>query len=184
MKALNEIGKKKLASFIYFSIVQVFYHLIIDHIFFFPPARKLFWEVMGAKIGKDAVIMNVHFFNLHYEGLRGLKIGKDCFLGDEALIDLYNKVTLEDQVTIAQKVVILTHTNVGYLDHPLQKIYPKKSQPIIIKKGSVIGANVTILPGITIGEKSFIGAGSVVTKDIPKNSLAVGNPAKVIKKLS
>ena len=52
------------------------------------------------------------------------------------------------------------------------------------KKKAIIGANATILPGITIGENAVIGAGSVVTEDIPANKVAVGNPAKVIKDIS
>jgi UDP-2-acetamido-3-amino-2,3-dideoxy-glucuronate N-acetyltransferase len=52
-----------------------------------------------------------------------------------------------------------------------------------VKKGASIGSNATILCGITIGENSLIGAGSVVVNDVPKNSIVVGNPARVIKKI-
>ncbi|WP_265093412.1 DapH/DapD/GlmU-related protein, partial [Cronobacter sakazakii] len=51
---------------------------------------------------------------------------------------------------------------------------------ILVKKGASIGANATILPGVTIGEKSMIGAGSVVTKDVPDNAVVYGNPAKIM----
>ena len=96
---------------------------------------------------------------------------------------MYDSVTLEDQVTIAQNVAILTHMNVGYINHPLQKYFPKFSKGVIFKKSCVIGASSTILPGVIIGEKSFVAAGSVVTKDIPQNTLVAGVPAKKVRKI-
>jgi len=183
MKALKEIGIKKTLRFVMYSLAQVIYHQLINHLLFFSPARKIFLELLGAKIGKNSIIMDVKFFNWHHTGPKGLKIGKDCFIGDETLIDLYDKVILEDQVTIAQRVTILTHTNVGYSDHPLQKFFPKTSKPVIFKSGSVVGAAATILPGVIIGQESFVAAGSVVTKNVPPRSLVAGVPARVIRSL-
>lgn len=178
MEAVKEIGFKKAFKFFFFSFFHLFYRLLP-----LPQLRKLFLQLAGARIGKDSIIMDVRFFNWHHQGLNGLKIGNRCFLGDESLIDLYDKVILEDNVSIAQRVTILTHLNVGYKDHPLQKSFPLKSQPVIIKMGSVVGACSTILAGVTIGEKSLIAAGSVVTKDIPSGMLVGGVPAKEIRKI-
>lgn len=183
MRALEEIGFAKTLKFVGFSILQVLYHKLINHLLFFPQARKIFFQLLGAKIGKDTVLMDVRFFNLHHSGPGGLKIGNECFLGDETLIDLYDKVTLENQVTLAQRVLVLTHLNVGYSNHPLQKYFPKTSKPIIFKSGCVVGANSTILAGVTIGKESFVAAGSVVTNNIPPNSLVAGVPAKVVRKI-
>lgn len=176
--ALKEVGLKKAFKFLIFSFFEIFYRILP-----LPQLRKLFLLIGGAKIGQDSVIMDVRFFNWHHQGLGGLKIGNKCFIGDETLIDLYNKTTLEDNVTIAQRVTILTHLNVGYKDHPLQKYFPQFSSPVLFQEGSVIGACVTILPGITIGEKSMVAAGAVVTKDVPPKTLVAGVPAKVIRKL-
>lgn len=178
MQAVKEIGFKKAFKFFFFSFFHLFYRLLP-----LPQLRKLFLQLAGARIGKDSIIMDVRFLNWHHRGLNGLKIGNRCFLGDETLIDLYNKVTLEDNVSIAQRVIILTHLNVGYKNHPLQKYFPSKSQPVVIKTGSVVGVCSTILAGVTIGEKSMIAAGSVVTKDVPHNTLVAGVPAKVVRKL-
>lgn len=178
MKAVGEIGLTKSIKFVIFSFLQVVYQLL-----FLPPLRKLFLLLLGAKIGESSILLNVKFFNWHHTGAGGLYVGNDCFIGDETLIDLYDQVLLEDQVTIAQRVTILTHLNVGYKDHPLQQIFPKKSEPVIFKKGCVVAAACTILPGVTIGENSFVGAGSVVTKDVPANVLVAGVPAKVIRKI-
>src|SRR3990167_294540 len=183
MLALKETGTRKALKFILFGFLGIIYHRIVLHWFPFPPVRKLFLQLLGAKIGTGSIIMDVRFFNWHQTGPGGLKIGKDCFIGDETLIDLYDKVILEDQVTLAQRVTVFTHLNVGYSDHPLQKFFPKTSKPVIFKKGSVVAAASTILPGVTIGEKSFVAAGSVVADDVPPNSLVAGVPAKLVRKL-
>lgn len=183
MRVIDELGLRKIFRFTLYSFLQVLYHLLIDHLFQLPPARKLFLILLGAKIGSNSIIMNVKFFNWHHRGPGGLNIGKDCFIGDETLIDLYDKVVLEDQVTLAQRVTVLTHHNVGYKNHPLQKFFPKSSKPVIFKRGSVIAAAATILPGVTCQQQSFVAAGSVVTKDVPAKSLVAGVPAKVIRKI-
>ena len=183
MKAIKETGTKKTIKFVLFAFAEVIYHRIILHLLFFPPFRKFFLQILGASVGKDTNIMEVKFFNWHHKGPRGLKIGKECFLGDDTLIDLYDEVILGDQVTLAQRVTVLTHMNVGYSDHPLQKAFPKLSKPVVFKSGSVVGASSTILPGVTIGHNSFVAAGSVVTEDIPDNCLFAGNPAKLLRKI-
>lgn len=178
MKAIKEIGLTKTVKFFFYSIFELFYILL-----FLAPLRSFYLKILGAKIGPDSILMKVEFFNWHQCGPKGLTIGSECFVGDETLIDLYDHVVLEDQVTIAQRVIILTHLNVGYENHPLQKYFPKTSQPVTIKQGSVVSASSTILPGVTIGKHSFVAAGSVVTKDVPAHTLVGGVPAKEIRKL-
>ena len=177
--ALKEIGIKKALKFGYISILMIFYRMII-----FPQLRVLYLRLLGAKIGKNVIMHNARFFNYYRLGFKGVKIGDNCFIGDESLIDLTEKIVIADHVTIAQRVTILTHTNVGYKDHPLQKYFPSIAKPVIFERGSFIGANVTILPGTKIGECTFIAAGSIVTKDIPRYCLAAGVPAKVIRELN
>lgn len=138
-------------------------------------------RIFGAKIGKDVVIDQIDFINFHKQGLKGLKIGKECFVGRGVFFDLTERIVLEDKVTLAPGVMILTHLNVGYKDHPLIKYFPKASSGVIIKKGSFIGAGAIILAGASIGEESFIGAGALVRKQIPSKALAAGIPAKVIR---
>lgn len=175
----EEVGFTKAAKFFIFSLLQIVYGFLI-----FPQLRSIFLNILGAQINPNALIMNVKFFNWHQKGPKAIKIGKDCFIGDETLIDLYNSVVLEDQVTIAQRVNVLTHMNVGYKHHPLQKHFPRISKQVVFKFGSVVGAGSTILPGVTIGEKSFVAAGSVVTKNVPAQSLVGGVPAKIIRKIN
>jgi len=105
----------------------------------------------------------------------GIKIGKVLMFGGHVWIDvLHPKVTIEDDVSLAGFDYILVHSNL-----PGYKL--EGAKPVTIRKGARIAINVTILPGVTIGRNAVIGAGAVVTKDIPDNAVAVGVPAKPIK---
>lgn len=178
MKIVREIGLSKVITYLLYLPVQIAYKIL-----FISYLRIFFLQFLGSNINKDSIILGANFFNWHRIGPGGISIGKECFIADEVLIDLYDKVVLKDQVTLAQRVLVLTHTNVGYANHPLQKYFPKLSKPVIFNKGVVIGAGSIILPGVIIGEKSFVAAGSVVTKNVPPNTLVAGVPAKVIRKI-
>ncbi len=117
-----------------------------------------------------------------------LIFGENVQINDYVHIAAREKVVIEDNVLIASKVFIsdLDH---GYYSSDVIfdiNIIPTErklfSKPVIIHKNVWIGENVSILSGVEIGDNSIIGAGSVVTKSIPMNTIAVGNPAKVIKK--
>lgn len=124
---------------------------------------------------KNAVIGNNCNINCH------VFIENDVIIGDNVTIkpgvQIWDGLRIEDNVFIGPNV---TFTNDRY---PRSKKYPEEFQQTIIKKGASIGANATILGGITIGTNALIGAGSVVTKDVPANELWVGNPAKKIKNI-
>ena len=96
-------------------------------------------------------------------------IENDVIIGDNVTIksgvQLWDGIRIEDNVFIGPNV---TFTNDLY---PRSKKYPEKFLQTIVKKGASIGANATILPGITIGENAMIAAGSIVTKDVPANTL-------------
>ncbi len=120
--------------------------------------------------------------------LAGSVIGRDCNICDHVFIEndvvigdrvtikcgvqLWDGITIEDNVFIGPNA---TFTNDKY---PRSKAYPQEFIRTTIKKKVAIGANATILCGITIGENAMIGAGSVVTKDVPAGELWYGNPAK------
>lgn len=123
--------------------------------------------------------------------LKKAQIGNDCnincnvFIENEVVIgnnvtikpgvQIWDGITLEDNVFVGPNV---TFTN----DHfPKSKNKEFKLRQTLVQKGASIGANATILGGITIGENALIGAGSVVTKNIPANEIWVGNPAKFLK---
>jgi acetyltransferase-like isoleucine patch superfamily enzyme len=178
VQALQEIGFKKAIKYVIYTLLLIPYRWSL-----FPPLRAVYLRLLGAHIGRQTVIHDVHFFNLYRTGLRGLTVSDKCFIGDECLIDLADRVELAEEVTLAERVTILTHTNVGYADHPLQPFFPSFSAPVRLKRGAFIGANVTLLPGVTVGECAFVAAGSVVNHDVEAYTVVAGVPAKVIRRL-
>ena len=179
MKALGEIGLGRAARFGLFTLAMVPYRLAL-----FPQLRSLWLRLLGARIGAGAILHDVRFFNLYRRGLGGLSVGRDCFLGDECLIDLAEAVVLEDQVTLAERVLVLTHTNVGHQDHPLQRHFPSMAAAVVVEAGSFVGAGVILLPGVRVGRGSFVAAGSVVTEDVPPATLVGGVPARALRALA
>jgi len=124
--------------------------------------------------------------------LKNAVIGKDCNINCQVLIE--NEVVIGDHVTIKPGVQIWDgvtledHVFIGPNVTFTNDLFPKSKNKefklikTLVKKGASIGANATLLAGITIGENSLVGAGSVVTKSIPDNEIWVGNPAKFLKK--
>ena len=108
-------------------------------------------------------------------------VENDVMIGDNVTIkcgvQLWDGVTIEDNVFVGPNV---TFTNDLY---PRSKQHLAEYAKTILKKGCSIGANSTIVCGVTIGDNAMIGAGSVVTKDVPAGELWLGNPAKFIKKI-
>jgi maltose O-acetyltransferase len=178
VKALSEIGWTKAFRFGFFTLALLPYRAAL-----FPQLRAPWLRLLGARIGRRTVLHDVRFFNLYRRGLAGLEVGNECFLGDECLLDLAEAIVLEDQVTLAERVLVLTHMNVGYADHPLQARFPPLAAPVRLGRGSFVGANVTLLAGVTVGAGAFVAAGSVVTEDVPPATLVGGVPARVLRRL-
>lgn len=109
-------------------------------------------------------------------------IENDVIIGNDVTVKsgvfIWDGITIEDKVFIGPSV---TFTNDK---QPRSKEYPQEFLRTHIKKGASLGANCTILPGITLGENCMIGAGAVVTKSVPDYAVVVGNPAKIIKWLN
>jgi acetyltransferase-like isoleucine patch superfamily enzyme len=123
--------------------------------------------------------------------LAGAKIGRDCNICDHTFIE--NNVVVGDRVTIKCGVQLwdgvsveddvfigpnATFTNDRF---PRSKAYqsPEEIPHTLIRAGASIGANATILPGLTVGERAMVGAGAVVTQDVPPDTIVVGNPARI-----
>lgn len=123
--------------------------------------------------------------------LNNAKIGKNCNICAHALIE--GDVVIGNNVTVKSGVYIWDGTrieddvfigpNATFTNDlmPRSKVYPESFMGVTLKKGSSIGANATILPGITVGENAMIGAGSVVTRSVPNNAVVIGNPAKIVR---
>lgn len=120
--------------------------------------------------------------------LEGAKIGANCNICAHVLIEndviIGNRVTVKSGVQLWDGIRIEDDVFIGpnatFTNDRLPRSRGRYEQLItLVKKGATIGANATILPGITIGEKAMIGAGSVVTKDVPAGVVVMGNPARV-----
>lgn len=123
-----------------------------------------------------------HFSILFGGPKKPLQIGDDFFIGTHCYINGCAGLTIGDRVTIAHGVMIFTDS--GPNTSPwLQKHYPITADPISIGSDVWIGAGAMILPGVTIGDKCVIGAGSVVREDVAGGTVVAGNPARAIKDL-
>lgn len=119
----------------------------------------------GAKVGKNCNICAQVF------------IENDVVVGDDVTIK--NGVQLWDGVVIEDNVFIGPNVTFSNDKFPRSKQYPEKFLKTVIRKGASIGANATLLPGITIGQNAMVGAGAVVTRDVPPNAIVMGNPAEI-----
>lgn len=144
-------------------------------------------DVQTKKIGENTKVWQFCVILAH------AKIGKNCNINNNVFIE--NKVSIGDNVTIKCGVQlwdgitiendVFIGPNTTFTNDKTPKSGNKnfKIEKTLVKKGASIGANATILSGLVIGTNSFIGAGSVVTKNIPDNELWMGNPARFYKKI-
>ena len=150
---------------------------MIDPVFIHPQALVESEEIgEGTRIWAFAHVM------------KGARIGKGCNIGDHSFIE--SGVTIGDDVTVKNGVSIwegveigdrvFVGPNVAFTNdlRPRSKAYHAKPERTVVREGASIGANATILSGITIGQYAMIGAGAVVTKDVRDFELVTGNPAR------
>ncbi len=117
----------------------------------------------------------------------GCHVGKGCFIGDHVRIDTghADMITLEDGVSVAGGTRLLCHQR-DFREYYVGSDYNALGytiKPIVLKKGCLIGMESFVLPGVTVGEGAIVGAGSLVTKDIPAWTVATGRPAKVVREI-
>lgn len=140
------------------------------------PKAELLDELFGKKL--DNVHIEAPFYcdyGVNIELGKGVYMNFNCTILDCA------KVTIGENTLLAPNVQIYTAQHP--LDAEIRNKWLENALPITIGKNCWIGGGVIVLPGVTIGDNCVIGAGSVVTKNIPNNSLAVGNPARVIREV-
>lgn len=135
--------------------------------------NDLIKELFGDNIGENSMIMAP----IAGAAFDRIKIGSNVFINSNSLLMARGGITIEDNVMFAANVQLLSNNHDEYDRQVLT------CKPIHIKKGAWIGAGVSILPGVTIGEYAIVGAGAIVTKDVGDYEVAVGVPAKVVKTL-
>lgn len=135
---------------------------------------KVLSKILNQEVQNIAV-----FTPLYINYGKNINFGKNVFINFDCTFLALGGITIEDDVLIGPKVSLITE------NHPLNPKLRKGliGKPIHIKKNAWIGANATILPGVTIGENAVIAAGAVVSKDVPDNMVVGGIPANIIKKI-
>jgi acetyltransferase-like isoleucine patch superfamily enzyme len=138
-------------------------------------ARRILSEITGNEVDASTTVFIPFYTNF---GLFTC-IGKNVFINHAcSFLDL-GGITIEDDVLIGPRVNLVTE------NHPADPAERRSltTKPIVIKRNVWLGANVTILPGVTVGENAIVAAGAVVSKDVPANTVVGGVPAKFIKSI-
>src|SRR5271167_2570598 len=142
------------------------------------PGVKLskFINLYGCQIGENTKI------GAFVEIQKNATVGKNCKVSRHSFI--CEGVTIEDNVFVGHSVTFIndTYPRAANFDGTLQTEADWKVETTLVKKGASIGSGSTILSKVTIGENAIVGAGSVVTKDVPANVIVVGNPAKFLRR--
>ncbi len=139
--------------------------------------RALFGELIGHPVD-DRFFLIPPFYAT---GGRDTRVGRNVFVNQNCTFYDLGGLDIADDVMIGPNVSLITSS------HPLAPSQRRDgviARPIVIERNVWIAANVTIIGGVTIGENSVVAAGSVVTRDVPANSLAGGNPARVIRSIA
>lgn len=147
----------------------------------FSRLRAQLYRVAGLEVGAGTLILGPLYLGGNEGATHRLHIGARCMLNTPLFIDLNDHVRMGDGVNIGHHTTLITSTHL--IGASVRRAGLLTTAPITIEDGAWLGARVTVLPGVTIGRGAVIGAGALVTKDIPPNVLAGGVPARVIKPL-
>jgi acetyltransferase-like isoleucine patch superfamily enzyme len=152
---------------------------------FWGKIKYAFIFILRFYLDKLAFICPVKSWRTTIHRWRGVNIGKGVYIGHEVIFDrvFTDQIFIGDHSAIGDRAIITAHANIP-TDTILKKIYPRSIAKTVIGKGVWIMPNVTIVPGVTIGDEAVIATGSVVTKDVPPRTLVGGVPAKVLKDLN
>lgn len=135
--------------------------------------RVILKELFGNNLGDGSMISPP----LNGACVGSVKIGRNVLINSNLLAMARGGITIEDNAMIAANVQLISN------NHDPYDLCTLTCKPVLIREYAWVGAGATILPGVCIGRHAIVGAGSVVTKDVPDYAVAVGNPAKVIKML-
>lgn len=156
------------------AILNKFRNFVIARLV--EPSRYFYWKLFFQKLGQNVKIHG----KIDVYSPNHIKIGDNCSLNSYIYLDATSSsITIGNEVRISANAIILT----GGLLYGTRK-RDRFGKGIIIEDNVWIAAGAIVLPGVKIGKNSVIGAGAVVTKDVPPNSVTVGVPAKVIKKIN
>jgi len=137
--------------------------------------RDYMRQITGSEIDETLRIFTP--FHINYG--KKTTFGRDCFVNFGCTFLTLGGITIEDDVFIGPHCVLATE----YHPENPETRHSLLTKPIVVKRNAWLGANVTVLAGVTIGENAIVAAGSVVTKDVPDNMVVAGSPARVIREI-
>jgi acetyltransferase-like isoleucine patch superfamily enzyme len=113
----------------------------------------------------------------------GVRVGRHVFIGLDTWLDdqFPELITIEDDVTISFRVTVVVHDDARRMDRTEAGAGDGTVAPVVLRRGCYLGAGCLILPGVTVGERAVVGAGAVVTRDVPPRTLVAGVPARHVK---
>ncbi len=155
-------------------------HVYLDHGVYLHACPQ------GIFIGDETCVMHasvLHVYNFRGLPHAGIWVGRNCFIGEFCLIRGQGGVHIGDAVLLAPRVQVLAVNHL--FDDPTQPVMQQgiTAQGIVVEDGAWIGAGAILLDGVRVGARAVVGAGAVVTRDVPPRTLAVGTPARVVRGL-
>jgi acetyltransferase-like isoleucine patch superfamily enzyme len=139
--------------------------------------RALFSDLIGKAVD-DSFLLVPPFYAT---GGRGIRVGRNVFVNQNCTFYVLGGLDIGDDVMIGPNVSLITS---GHPIEPSQRRAGVTARPIVIGRNVWIAAGATVIGGVTVGENSVVAAGSVVTRDVPPNTLVGGNPARVIRSIA
>ncbi len=177
----------------YFIRSSIIYHLSFKKKFAHIGGRPLVWGIWNVvvygpniSIGRGVVMVGANgsqttLTTVKMNGCEGgITIGDNVLVMNGVRISSASKIVIEDGCMLANFSYL---TDADWHDIHDRTDCPGKTAPIILKRGAWIGDSAIVCKGVTVGENSIVGAGAVVTRDVPANTVVAGNPARIVKKL-
>lgn len=159
------------------KLVQILTTIYRRYFHFYSHLNGYYWKLFLKKAGKRLKIA----YNVRIQSPHNIEIGNDVFINFDTIVDGHGKVIIGNNVRVGYRALLITANHKFDSSADLRNNI-LKAKNIVIKDNCWLGSNCIILPGITINNNSIVGAGAVVTKTFPSNSVIAGNPARVVKK--
>ena len=138
-----------------------------------PKVRELLDELFEGRLPESSFITPP----FHIDRVKAMKVGENVFINHGLTCMSSGGIDIEEGVMIGPEAALIT------ANHDFGNLDVLQFKPIVLKKGSWVGARAVILPGVTVGEGAVVASGAVVTKDVPPKTIVGGCPAKIIKTL-
>jgi len=172
------LGESK-ALYWYRKIVQDILSVRLYELPFFIKIKQFFINKLFGFSGDVRIGFNARFLRHHFiEGGGRLTVGKNVLILEDVCLDYSGELIIGDDVSISERAIIYSHRHRKCDIRSAENTVGMKT---VIEKGAWVGAGSFVMAGLTIGENAVIGAGSVVTHDVPANTIWAGNPARFLK---